>query len=307
MQTRARIIRIAEKLGYVPDPMLSALVARRWAEGPAAFQGTLAWLVRTTTQFDWKKTSFCPRLFEGAFAAAAKVGYHLEAFELGKTFAEARQVGRMLRARSISGVLVCPLPQPETELEFPWEDFSAVALGATLGLPKLHAVETAKFGATVMIMQQLRARGYNRIGLAVGERQDQRAAHHYLGAYLAEQKRNGFRAIINPIPFEKNTSAKFCEWLRVAKPDAIITGDGGLETLELGGVRVPDEVGIACPVVVGYVGRLSGVVDDMERSGRIAVESLVAQIGRGERGVPTTPIRMLIEGHWHEGQSLRPR
>ena len=53
--TRERILGIAAKLGYAPDPMLSALSAYRSSQREKVFQGTLAWLVNAVEGFDWKR------------------------------------------------------------------------------------------------------------------------------------------------------------------------------------------------------------------------------------------------------------
>ena len=44
-EVRDRIVALAEKLGYRPDPMLSSLVAYRSYLQSASFQGVLAWVI----------------------------------------------------------------------------------------------------------------------------------------------------------------------------------------------------------------------------------------------------------------------
>jgi DNA-binding LacI/PurR family transcriptional regulator len=303
VETRKRIVKIAAELGYIPDPMLSALTARRWADGPTSFQGTLAWLVRTTADFDWRTA--CPEFFKGANAGATQLGFRLEAFEVGNNKASAHRLGRTLRARNIPGVVVCPRPQPESELDFPWEDFSAVAIGTTLQRPELHTVEAARFRATARVMQQLRARGYRRIGLILGVRHNQRTAHDYLGGYLGEQQVTGCPPLVWLMDSKWDPAREIRSWLAEIKPDAILSGDWMLEALERVGVRVPDQLGVAWPGLVDPRGKLAGVVENLELIGRTAVELLVGQIHRRERGVPESPHRVSIDGYWHEGLSLR--
>ena len=54
-ETQERVRRIADELGYRPDPMLSSLVAYRTHKRPAAFHGTLAWLVSSAEGFNWQE------------------------------------------------------------------------------------------------------------------------------------------------------------------------------------------------------------------------------------------------------------
>ncbi|HTL73103.1 MAG TPA: hypothetical protein VL863_07340, partial [bacterium] len=39
--------------------------------------------------------------------------------------------------------------------------------------------------------------------------------------------------------------------------------------------------------------------------GRTAMEMLIKQINIGERGIPETPCRILVESRWREGASVR--
>src|SRR5438128_7703876 len=65
-KTKARIKRIAQELGYAPDPMLTALIAYRSQRRPAAFHGTLAWLANTQVGYDWKLVPHFRDYHEGA-------------------------------------------------------------------------------------------------------------------------------------------------------------------------------------------------------------------------------------------------
>src|ERR1700722_8572577 len=50
--TLNRVQKIAKKLGYVPDPVLSSLIAYRLAARPTTDHGTLAWITGGPTP-DW--------------------------------------------------------------------------------------------------------------------------------------------------------------------------------------------------------------------------------------------------------------
>jgi hypothetical protein len=92
-----------------------------------------------------------------------------------------------------------------------------------------------------------------------------------------------------------------------AQAPAVLSCDSNiLDRLEQLGVRVPDNFGLACPSLSSDKTRLAGVVENGVRMGSVAVDYLVSMIHRGERGVPTTAERILVEGSWHEGESLKP-
>ncbi|HBR92692.1 MAG TPA: LacI family transcriptional regulator, partial [Opitutae bacterium] len=53
--TRAHVREIAEKIGYVPDPMLSALAKYRSPDKKQSYQGTLAWISASPKKESWDR------------------------------------------------------------------------------------------------------------------------------------------------------------------------------------------------------------------------------------------------------------
>src|SRR5689334_12380435 len=83
--TRKRIRRIADQLGYMPDPMLSSLVAYRSRNRPVAYRGSLAWLVSSALGFDWRDVPHFRNSYSGALARARRCGFEIELFDLNAT------------------------------------------------------------------------------------------------------------------------------------------------------------------------------------------------------------------------------
>jgi LacI family transcriptional regulator/LacI family repressor for deo operon, udp, cdd, tsx, nupC, and nupG len=98
-KTRQRIRKMAEKLGYQPDPMLSALIARRVHRQQRPFQGTLAWLVNNERQWDWRRIFH--EYHEGAAGRAKRYGYNIDVFDLQTPGMTLARMGAILAARNI--------------------------------------------------------------------------------------------------------------------------------------------------------------------------------------------------------------
>jgi len=306
-ETRERVRQCAERLGYAPDPMLSALAAYRTQRRPKAFHGTLAWLANTLPPFNWRKVPIFATNYEGAVACAKSHGYSVEVFDLqGEGMSAARLAG-ILRSRNISGLLVSPQPRPNMELEFPWEDFSAVTFGYTLTRPELHCVAATQYRATLLTLKRMRELGYRRIGFASTNVQEERVNFNGLAAYLAEMYRHGDEAIVLPLPGGTCRPSDIRRWIRAAKPDAVLVSLDVLDIMKEAGIRIPGEVSVACSMMFDDSGKLAGVRENSFLVGEIAVDFLVAMIQRGERGVPGVPQRVLIEGEWIDGETLPPR
>ncbi|WP_043583009.1 LacI family DNA-binding transcriptional regulator [Geminisphaera colitermitum] len=307
-ETRERVEKLAAEMGYAPDPMLSALSAYRSSRRPAAFQGTLAWIVNSSGNHSlrqWKSYR------DGAEASARRHGFSMETLDMNTPDMTPARLAKMLRARSISGLLLCPQPRARITLDFPWEDFSAVTFGYTLAQPCLHTVVPAQYRNLTRIMRELLRRGYRRIGLALHDKHNARTDHNYLGAWYAESHFLASR--IEPLLFDTwpDYRKQLEVWLRKWRPDAIISGAPQIMThLDNIGMAVPEDVAVACTTLGFFEGNddsaIAGINEESGYVGEVAADFLVAMMQRGERGIPGNPQRIHVEGTWFEGKTVRP-
>ncbi|MGE9293994.1 MAG: LacI family DNA-binding transcriptional regulator [Puniceicoccales bacterium] len=302
-ETCDRIKKIAEDIGYLPDPMLTALSVYRYKKQDAAFQGTLAWLATTTPQFHWKNFIY-KRFYEAARDQARTHGYGIEIFDLGEKGLTASRLGQILRSRNIQGILVCPQPNPHMEIDFPWEHFAAITFGFSLKKPQLHTVAASQYNGAVTVIRKLHAAGHERIGyLAI---HDDRMNNNMLAGYLSES------FIVNktiPLPPLHPTDChpkKIAQWYERYRPTAILGPPDIEERAREAGLPV-DELTLACAFLPHRQWDLSGIYEDAEQIGRVAADNLVAMIQQGERGIPTSPRITLVEGKWLENRPLNLR
>lgn len=304
--TRNRIRAIADQLGYVPDPMLSSLAAYRTQKRPAAYRGTLAWLVSSAGGFDWKSVPHFRDSYDGALIRARRYGFELQTFDLNGPEVTANRLSGILRARNISGLLLCPQRIPRATLAFPWEKFSAVTFGYGVADPRLHSISPGHYLAVRRIMDELRALGYRRIGLALDEAQNQRTDGNNLAAFLIAESAEKRVPAIPPFTAPYSEVDALGEWIRRYKPDAIVSGAYYVAAmLRQLGIKTPQQLGVACPCIPSKDTELSGVFEDWRYIGEIAVDTLIAMLNRGERGVPARPQRLHVEGPWLPGSTLR--
>ena len=308
--TRERIVALAKKLGYEPDPMLSALAHYRHGKRRVKFHGTLGWLAHTTPDFAWRNIPHFVTYLEAASAQAVSHGYRVEVIDLHDMGISWSRAAGVVKSRGIDGVLLCPQPYAGTNLEhFPWQDFAAVTFGYTITKPKLHMIASAHYAATFHTMTELFARGYRRIGFVFNRQHDQRTDHNYLAGYLTARELHDPNVTLPPFLHDCDDPAQpaFWRWFDRYQPDAIITGNRHLEkTLEARQLKIPDDIGVACPGLAEATGPTAGICEDTHQLGRIAVDFLVAMLHRGERGIPAHPQQLLVPGAWTPGRTLRP-
>ncbi len=301
------IRKIAKKLGYAQDPMLSALAAYRTSQRPVAFQGTLAWLTNSNDGFDWKSSPHFSIYFKAVQQRARRHGYGVEEFDINAPGQSVKRVAGILRARNISGLLLCPQPKAHTQIDFPWKDFSAVTFGYTLEKPKLHTVVAAFYRDMLQMIHEVRQFGYQRIGLVVNFTDDQRYDHNVMASYLVSSYLHAqFPPIAPCLDNYRENPEVLRKWITQHRPDAIVSQDWRvLDALKKLGIRSPRDIGLACAGFPPNLNGLSGFQEDCERIGAVATDLIVSMIQRGERGIPDKAQRILVEGDWVRGTTLR--
>lgn len=305
LAARKRIQQKAKRMGYTPDPMLSALNAYRTMNRPQGYRGNLAWVTNHPEPKGWARHEIFKRHFEGALERANELGYRLEEFWLGEPNMSFRRAGQVLQARNIRGLLLCAQNQAGVELGLDWSRFAAVTFGYTLANPILHTVSGHTFHAMVATIDQVRRLGYSRPGLVLSSASDDRIFNIWSGAFLTLQQRWPKKQHVPlHIPAAFNEQA-FVIWVKKFRPDVIVGQDEHLiEVLERAGFRVPGDIGFATPSLTSHLRSPSGVDENPRQMGVAAVDMLVGMLHRNETGVPEVPYYLLIKGKWRPGKTL---
>lgn len=309
-ETKARVHRLARQYRYRPDPALAALNAYRINRAVPRFHGTLAWLTNFPTAGGWREMIQAEGYFTGARRRAERLGYRLEDVWAAEPGLSARRLTQILASRGIRGLIVAPLPQAHGEMKLDWAQFSSVALGYSLVRPQLHVVMNHQFRNMKHLVHELAELGYQRIGLAMPSAKDERVDHNYLSGYwIAQQTLPASAKRLQPLLAEVFDQSAFVGWFRELEPDAVIVSASDAATvirwLAAIGVRVPKRVGVAVASVPYGDLRISGIDENVEAVGAMAVDTLVGMIYRNETGIPTLPWRILSEGTWRLGHTVR--
>lgn len=316
---RLQIKQLAEKEGYRPDPFLSALSVYRLQNRPASFHSTLAWinhweqpekLRRNHREFD--------AYWRGSCLAAERLGYKLEEIRWPEGL-PAKRFEQILTARGIHGLLIPPHPihQKIEDLwsEFDWSKFSIVRFGLSVRIPDSHLVTADQLRATVMAMDAIHRRGYKKIGFILTRELDLNIGGNHTGGFFAAQKLFGVKSADSILYIKEadyihqaaRAKKELGGWLQRIKPDAVLTSSPDVVPLiRKLGYRIPEDLAVAGTSVLD-ISVDAGINQNSETIGRIAVEMLVAQINRNERGMPEAPCRTLVESSWQDGKSLPDR
>lgn len=306
-EVRERIHKIASKLGYRPDPYLAGLSAYRKQRRRASYQATLGWLTNFPPEVQgWRDISTFAHYFEAASGRAAELGYRLEEHNLAAPGMTPARMERILKARNIPGLLLAPQPGPLMRLDFPFERFACVTFGYTLLSPRLHTVTHHHFRSTEILLRELRANGYRRIGFAVESKNEQRIEGIPSSAFLGAQRDWPVRERVPLLDSANLSRDVFLRWFERHRPDVVVTlWDLVYPWMIEAGLRVPEDVGLALLSVRKQDGFFAGVWENPEMVGARAAELVINLVQHGERGVPEMPSFLMVEGSWMPGRTIR--
>lgn len=311
-KTRDKIRAIAEKMGYQPDPMLSALVAyRRQKQIKETNRNVLA-LLTGAPFLDWIKEGKNSHLYAGLEDTAFRSGYDVEKFTCPPTKKEQRQLGKTLYNRGIKGLVCLLWPNLEEEVAFPWHCFSVVSMSRTPEKPTTHSVVTNLYQSMILIAEKLKELGYERPALVISEGINIRTCKKWEAGYRLIY--HDFKKCPKPLIFEHvkgledgSTMALFQQWLKKEKPDVLIHAGPPYLLYNLKNdlkMKVPEEIGYCSLDHYGDDPIASGILQSRIKEGSLTVELLTGMILRGETGKPDIPYCLELEGIWIPGKSL---
>jgi LacI family transcriptional regulator len=307
VRTRERIQRKALELGYVPDPDITRLMYRLRSERAASTQAALAYL----TFFNKGERVQNPHLALGyrtMVEAAEAHGYALQEFFLPDYTGRPESLERILRSRGISGVIISGLRAFRERVEINLDRFSVSTTGMSLGLP-IHRACQNQYADARQVLRHLLERGYRRIGLFLPRISDERVGNHYSAAFHVFNAERDRADRIEPQLLEEMTREAFLEGVERERPDVVVFHAPSPEImygwLTEAGYRIPEDIGMAALDLANDKAPYSGMVQNTAGAVRATVDLVVNQIMRDQRGFPEEPRVVLVEGRFHEGETVR--
>ncbi len=312
-KTREHIKKIAEELGYRPNPLVSALIAEKKKGRPSGYGSTLAFLTSGETREFWRESS--PKyaaMREHLREHAYKRGYNLEDFWINESDMSPQRMRQILQYRSILGIIVCPLPGDHSTINFDFSDFASVAIGYTLRDPVLDHVSVDYYIVMKRILKRMHRRyGFKRIGFTTSRQISIRVHDLSLSAYLSEHFEN--KSVIRaPLVYDERLQKEdFIPWFEAEQPEVIICPTHAVciqitRMLKLLGKSVPDDVSIVS-ADCHTDNETSGILQDLDAEASAVIELLTNRVEHGIFGIPTQPQTILVSGTWRDGNTVKPK
>ena len=299
--TRGRVRELAEKSGYRPNPLVSALMASRRKVGGSGEVDTVALVTDYQGKGSWREKDVCLWEYEGVCLRAEELGFRVEEFALADYGFDGAKLVRTLAARGIRGVLLGFSRERANKTELPLEGFSVAGLSTYF---REVPVDRANFHGLFNVrlaLAEMRALGFRRTGLVVPDFNNRVSGYLWSGGALDWQ-----RSLAKPercapfLPESEDAEEAFGKWLAKEKPDSIVVYKLPVRSwLSKRGLRVPDDI------AVGHLFRTReemaggmGIDGNLQLVGAAAFDLVVEGLNTNRSGVPEHPKEVLIRGKW---------
>jgi DNA-binding LacI/PurR family transcriptional regulator len=300
-ETRKKILEVAERLGYRPDPEISKLMTHLRQPTRHSFSHNLAFINSWPDREEYLK-GYTGEIYQGAKHRAAQLGFDIEPFWLLESGMTARRLSSVLYNRGIRGVLLPPWLNPNEVVQLDWPRFSVVATTMSIANPAVNRVVPHVFRNTLLACEELLKQGYRRIAFIETEDAHIRSEGMSRGAFelirstrLPESSPAGLilRDWDDPLLFD---------WFKAEHPDAIVCSRASVYhklRKALGGRQAPGFI-----VLDSMQDERLTAIDQLPGSlGSAAVDVLVAQLLHNESGLPITPKLVMLNGRLRPGNS----
>ncbi|HVU32591.1 MAG TPA: LacI family DNA-binding transcriptional regulator [Opitutaceae bacterium] len=309
-ETCRRIQSIGEKLGYRPDPQISALMAHIGRGRAVHSSGRIALVWMQGQRVRTRREAFFVQMREGAAARAQLRGYHLEEFWPDEDHLSGARLTAILRARGIQSVIFSPsIEGVSADYRLGWEHFACVVLGHARWPVELHRVAHDHYHSICDCLQRMTAAGVVRPAIVLTEEINQRTDSAVKAAFISHHPSEA-RAHGLIYALDQRGAQEFPAWLRAHDPDGVLLLRREmwteLATPRLEKLRAAGRVWCA-NWEAGDPLALPGIQQRYDFAARAAVDLVTGLEQSRTLGLPDHPQCIQIRGDWREHAAPAPR
>lgn len=306
-EMRDRVRKVAEELGWMPDADLAKQMALVRSTMVKQDLPNLALVVhKSAAQL---AVEDAPRnQLLGAEAYARRMGYHVNLFNLVDKPLSPKRLRDILVARGVQGIVYIASISPGMPMDYLeiGLDFSCSVVGVRYPDMPFHVAISDFLGDCRMAYLKILEMGLKRPGVVLPLGLDKALSFAYTGGLasgmMSLEEKNRLPICYagsteNRIPAEDYGRVK--DWIRTNQPDCLVSTDSWQSRDILNQMEAPWR---DLPLFsLDWFPKLpveGGVYCMQDQVGMAGVDIVVAQLHRGESGLPDYPRTITIEGIW---------
>lgn len=301
--TRRRLQAIAAVAGYRLDALTSRYMTAL-QRGKQGQRHEILGLLTATARFRQGSEpfqAFCRNITE----RASEMGYRIDELWAAEPGMTSARLNKIIRTRGIEGIIIPP-NFGESHLHIDFAHLACVLHSHAVWRPRLHRVEAHNFQNMLLVMRELLRRKYRRIGLMLFQGLNRATGHEWEGAYHFYHAQHPALARIPVFVSPGFDDEGLLKWVKKHRPEVIVGAyPYHPDFFRQAGFRVPEELGCVSMGVHPWDPPTAGLDMLAPAIDRACVDVVVSQINRNEKGVPSVPRDILIEGTWHDGPTVR--
>lgn len=305
--TRDRVLAEARARGYVAHPFASEVMSQLRRSSKSRQVGTLAILEMDEPGRPPGATGFNLKLCEGIRSRAAQIGFSVSHWKFGEAGGlPLRRLSQILQWRGVHGFLLLPTWGEPDVAGLDWSQITGIYLDYLIRHPPLHTVSSDHYRTAFTALEQARAMGYRRPGLAIPQRANARLNGRWIASYLGYMHDHPGMERLPPLIEDEIRPENFRPWFREHRPDVVISHwVGAPREMAACGARLPRTHGFICLNVLHAEPGVSGFDLQPGLLGARATELVVSQLAQRERGIPPAPSNTLVPSAWVPGTTVR--
>jgi DNA-binding LacI/PurR family transcriptional regulator len=218
--TRDRIKRLANELGYHPDPELSRLMNHLRASRTARGRIGVA-LIDFYPSAGFAENVYNAKIRSGAERRAEELGFSVTPMHAADYKMSLSNLLKVIRARGLEGALILPSVVPlELDTSVNWNGISVVATSKSILAPRFHCVVPDQFGNAMRLLENLQGQGHRRICAVFDELFDERTGHNFTAA-VNWKPADRVTLIVPQAASQLDRAELVASWLAEQRPDAV--------------------------------------------------------------------------------------
>lgn len=308
-ETKRRIQKIAEEMGYKRSAMVSMLTAQLRLGRSLGSKATLAYITSLSHSSLGKANPAYYDFYLGTKSRAEELGYGLDVLWTREKGMTSARMNAILHARGIRGLILAPRARAMSHISLDWEKYAVAAIGHGLPAPRVNFSGAWHYALIHTALRRLKKYGYRRIGFYVSPDSDDYARQAFSARYSLYQQSisTGERVPFLQNPFLKTPAGrkKFDQWFTRHRPEVIVClGPQVRNWLEGAGYSVPRDVALVDLCLEDDSGSIAGMFEMPRVIAATAVDLVIEQLHHNNPGIPDVPKSVLFEGKWVDGKTL---